>query len=108
MNNIFDISRLSKFIQRQAVLNAPPMLIAAGAIFGMLLVVSILTGYYGPENMEGLKAFFLVVFFFGGFILTSSIFSELHTPHKSYFYLTLPVSTLEKVVGSWILTSRCM
>jgi hypothetical protein len=81
------------------------MLIAAGAIFGMLLIVSILTGYYGPENMEGLLNFFVVVFFLGGFILTSNIFSELHTPQKSYFYLTLPVSTAEKLVGSWILTS---
>ncbi|MDO1448579.1 hypothetical protein Q0590_20045 [Rhodocytophaga aerolata] len=105
MNNIFDIGRLTKFIQRQAVLNAPPILIAAGAIFGTMLIVSILTGYYGPENMEGLKGFFLFVFFLGGFILTSNIFAELHTPLKSYFYLTLPVSTAEKLIGSWILTS---
>jgi hypothetical protein len=105
MNNTFDIQRLFKFIQRQAALNAPPLLIAAGAVFGLLLIVSILTGYYGPENMGGLLIFFIVVFFLGGFILTSNIFSELHTPQKSYFYLTLPVSTLEKMVGSWILTS---
>jgi hypothetical protein len=105
MNNTFDINRLSKFVQRQVALNAPPMLIAAGAVFGTLLIVSILTGYYGPENMEGLLGFYVFVFFLGGFILTSNIFSELHSPQKSYFYLTLPVSATEKLAGSWILTS---
>jgi hypothetical protein len=105
MNNTFDISRLFKFIQRQAALNAPPILIAAGAVFGTMFIVSVLTGYYGPENMEGLLGFYVFVFFLGGFILTSNIFSELHTPQKSYFYLTLPVSAAEKLIGSWLLTS---
>jgi hypothetical protein len=107
MNNIFDSNRLMNFIKRQAVLNAPPILIAAGAVFGTMLIVSILVGYYGngPEDMQGVLNFFVVIFFLGGFILTSNIFSELHTPQKSYFYLTLPVSTAEKLIGSWILTS---
>jgi hypothetical protein len=101
----FNINRLSNFVQRQVSLNLPPMLIAAGGVFGLLLVVSLFTAYFNPEGVRELKGFYLAAFFIGGFIFTSRIFSELNSPQKSYFYLTLPVSTLEKVIGSWVLSS---
>lgn len=104
-SNNFNINRLSNFIQRQIALNTPPMLIAAGAVSGTLLIVSLLVAYYNGHELENLKGFYLTVFFVGGYIFTSNIFSELHTPQKSYFYLTLPVSTLEKTIGSWLLSS---
>lgn len=101
----FNISRLSHFIQRQVALNLTPMLIAAGGIFGLLLVVSVFTAYVDPVDIREISAFYMVTLFIGGFIFTSRIFSELNSPQKSYFYLTLPVSTLEKVIGSWVLSS---
>lgn len=103
--NNFNINRLSNFIQRQVSLNLPPMLIAAGGIFGLLLVISLFSAYFDPTDVRELKGFYLAAFFIGGFIFTSRIFSELNSPQKSYFYLTLPVSSLEKVVGSWLLSS---
>lgn len=103
--NQFNINRLSNFLQRQVALNLPPMLIAAGALFGTLLVVSLLVGYFNPSEVRDLKGFYLAAFFIGGYIFTSRIFAELHSPQKSYFYLTLPVSTLEKLTGSWLLSS---
>ncbi len=104
-SNNFNSNRLFQFIQRQVFLNAPPMLIAAGAVFGTLLVISLLVAYYGGGDLDDLRGFYLTVFFIGGYIFTSNIFSELHTPQKSYFYLTLPVSTLEKTIGSWLLSA---
>ncbi|QHT68745.1 hypothetical protein GXP67_19890 [Rhodocytophaga rosea] len=101
----FNINRLFNFIQRQVSLNLPPMLIAAGGIFGLLLVVSLFVAYFDPRDIREINSFYLTVFFIGGFIFTSRIFSELNSPQKSYFYLTLPVSTLEKVIGSWVLSS---
>jgi hypothetical protein len=45
------------------------------------------------------------VFFLGGYVFASQVFGELHSPQRSYTYLTLPVSTAEKLVGSWLLVS---
>lgn len=103
--NNFDMNRLSHFIQRQVTMNVPPMLIAAGAVFGALLVISLLVAYFNPQEVRDLKGLYMAVFFIAGYILTSRIFSELHSPQKSYAYLTLPVSTLEKLTGSWLLSS---
>jgi len=101
----FNIKRLSNFIQRQVALNLPPMLIAVGAFFGTLLIGSLFIAYFEPGEVRELKAFYLVAFFMGGYVFTSQIFSELHSPQKSYFYFTLPVSTTEKLAGSWLLSS---
>jgi hypothetical protein len=103
--NEINLNRLSYFISRQATLNFHPVLIAAGAIFGLLLVISLLVAYFNPEDLGNLKGLYQSVYFIGGYILTSKIFYELNSPQRSYFLLTLPVSTLEKIIGSWVLTS---
>jgi hypothetical protein len=57
-----------------------------------LLVFDHLPGY----------AFVLIV---GGFVLSSLAFSDLSNNLKRYRYLTLPVSTLEKFLCMWLLTT---
>lgn len=106
-NNYLDFTRLSNFVQRQAVLNLNTMLVAAGAVFGILLVISLAIAYFdgNPDSSENLKITYRFVFFLAGYVFTSRVFSELHSPQKSYAYLTLPVSTTEKVIGSWLLSS---
>jgi hypothetical protein len=69
------------------------------------MLISFLTAYFHPDNLDNMIPLYLVVFFISGFIFTSRVFAELNTPQRSYFFLTLPVSTFEKVLGSWILCS---
>lgn len=104
-NNNFSINRLHHFVLRQLTLNTYPALIAYGAVFGLLLIISLLTAYFNAGHIDNLKGLYLTVFMAGGFIFTSMIFSEMHTPQKSYAYLTLPVSASEKLIGSWLLSS---
>ncbi len=104
-SNSFSINRIYHFILRQLSLSIYPALIAYGAIFGVLLIISLLTAYFASEDIYNLFGLYLTVFMLGGYIFTSRIFSELHVPQQSYAYLTLPVSTSEKVVGSWLLSS---
>ena len=92
------------FIKRQSVLNAKSLMVAALATFGSLLVVSIILGYFF-HNMESLIHIYLVTFYITILVFTSKIFDELHNPQKGYAYLTLPVSTAEKLWGSWILSA---
>ncbi len=85
--------------------NAPVWLIAFGAVAGTLLLISLLVAYLKPENLPGLSGLYYTVMFIGGYVYTSSIFGELHHSQRSYQYLTLPVSTTERLLSSWLLTA---
>lgn len=104
MEKRFDINRMINFIKRQWALNAASLMIGALATFGSLLVVSIILGYFF-HNMTTIIHIYLVTFYITICVFTSKIFDELHNPQKGYAYLTLPVSTAEKLWGSWILSA---
>lgn len=104
--NIFNPNRQYLFVQRQISIFQDRWVIAGAAIFGLLLIFSVGTAIINPVELHGgILGFYSAVFFFGGLILTSQIFSELHSSHQSYSLLTLPASTFEKLIGSWFITS---
>ncbi|WP_299825919.1 hypothetical protein [uncultured Pontibacter sp.] len=105
MNAEFNLTRLGYFIRRQLFLNINAMWIAIAAVVGVLLVISGFTAYFNPTKIYNLVPLYLVVLFVGGYVFTSKIFSELHSPQKSYAFLTLPVSTSEKLLGAWIIAA---
>lgn len=82
------------------------MLIAFSAISGLLIFIAVLTSI-GPRTIhqEAFIALSYVALFLGGFVITSTAFSEMHKPEKSAHYITLPASGLEKVFSSWLSTS---
>ncbi len=45
-----------------------------------------------------------ILFFIGGAIISSSIFKELEKPETGYQYMTLPASSLEKIVAAWLIS----
>jgi hypothetical protein len=104
--NNFNINRLFLLLQRQLIVNKKNLLIAFAACFGTILFIYLLTIYTsGTVIYEPLVALSFVVIFTGGFIFTSIGFNELHAPDKAYQYLTLPATTLEKLLSVWLLTS---
>ncbi|MCC9136867.1 hypothetical protein ACFSKU_09810 [Pontibacter silvestris] len=107
MNPVLDLKRLGYFIKRQLFLNINALWIAIGAVGGALLVISALFAYFNPEvdTLFGLRNLYLVVLFGAGFIFTSMVFNEMNTPQKSVTFLTLPVSTLERLLGAWLVSS---
>ena len=76
--------------------------IAAGAVFGALTVIYLLSLLGGTDNFH---AFFPLVLVVGGTIVTSLAFIDLHLPHKSQAYLLLPVSAVERVIERIITTN---
>ncbi|MEE4176944.1 MAG: hypothetical protein V2I46_05485 [Bacteroides sp.] len=104
-NNTFSFNRLFLLGKRQVVGNFSGLLIAFAAIAGSLLVIALLTGYSSPTSLLNIGPLFYVVLFIGGFVFTSNIFAELHSPQKSIPFLTLPVSKLERLVNAWLLTA---
>ena len=101
----FNLKRLQYFIYRQTVLNIHTLIISGGSIFGVLLLHTIIMSSISPLHVAKMPEFHIGIFFIAGFIFTGKIFSELHDPLKGYFYLTLPVSNLERLIGSWLLSS---
>jgi len=102
----FNSTRLFYLLRRELVINYKLFLTDAAAVGGFLLLLlmsdSYVRGYldYGPFVTT-----FYFFFFLGGAIFTSKIFGELQHPEKSYRYLTLPASTLEKLITKWLLST---
>lgn len=108
MNSVLDLKRLSYFTKRQLYLNMGALWMALAAVVGALLIISALFAYFKsnePQTLVGLRNLYLVVFFIAGFIFTSSVFNEMNSPQKSFTFLTLPVSTTERLVGAWFISS---
>lgn len=82
-------------------------MMALAIIIGILFFLGLLlTPVFEPgltyfEHSSG-YAFTLLT---GGFILSSMAYRDLGNPLKRYNYLTLPVSTLERFLSMWLLTS---
>ena len=102
----FNINRLYLLIQRQLVVNKKNLFIAFAACFGTILTIFLFIIYGSATVLYiPLIAISFSVIFIGGYIFTSIGFNELHTPDKAYQYLTLPATTLEKLLSVWLLTS---
>ena len=104
-NNTFNVPRLYLLIRRQVFSHGKSLLIAFAGVSGFLLFISILTAYFSPDQLSGLRNLYLTVMFISGYIFTSNSFNELHQIQKSYSYLTLPVSTTERLAGNWLITA---
>ena len=79
-------------------------LISVGTVTAVLLLFFLVSTASGRQSGTYLSIFGLILFF-GGFLFTSSSFSDLHDKHKCTLFLTLPGSNLEKFLGKLILTS---
>jgi hypothetical protein len=79
-------------------------LISVGTLVVVLLLFFFVSTVSGRQGGSYLPIFGLILFI-GGFLFTSSSFSDLHHKHKSALFLTLPSSNLEKFLGKLILTS---
>ena len=60
----------------------------------------ILTAFSGPGD----SFLYWIGLFFGGAMISSSAFKELHDAGSSISYLTLPCSTLTRLLSTWLLT----
>lgn len=106
-NSIFSIERVGYLLIRQLRLNSQVLLIAGAAVAGVLTFILSLRVIFGHSPLDAVTFFgnILPYFFAGGYVFTSTIFSELRTPHRGYLYLTLPASTLEKLTVAWLISS---
>lgn len=103
-DNIFNRNRFFVLIRNDLFTGYRNLLIAGGAIAGALLTIYLLTTW-NNSNSDFHRTFFPMVIFFGGYLMTSMIFKDMHEKQRNYIYLTLPASTLEKFLSRLLLTS---
>lgn len=103
-SNIFNVNRLYLLTRRHLFSNLTGWIIAFSSLSGVLLVISLLVAYFQPGSLAMLTPVYLTIMFLGGYIFTSSIFSELNEPRRATHYLTLPVSVTERLASAWLLT----
>ncbi|NBB77374.1 MAG: hypothetical protein GVY02_08345 [Bacteroidetes bacterium] len=107
MSNNFQFQRTQLLIKRYFALNRKQWGVGFLSIGGFLIAISVpqyisdffnLTGG-GFGSLRDTAIFFYV---FGGLILSSSVFSEIHKPTTSFQYFTLPATTGEKLAAAWL------
>lgn len=104
-NNILDLRRLYYLVRRQILSSSKIWLIGFGAVAGSLLLITLLSALPQPAETRDLSGLYYVVLFLGGYVFTSQVFSELHTPQRSIQFLSLPVSTTERLLSAWLITA---
>lgn len=118
MSNYLSATRLGRFLLKDLVEGYRPLVIAAGAVTGVLLLNYLL----GPLSGGGLQresellasgaanptihiAYFGMTLFIAGFIITSRAFVEVHIKNRNHDWLMLPASSLEKCLSRLLLTT---
>ncbi len=106
--NKFNFKRVIYLTNRQLATGAKPCIIgmlAAGGFLLSIFILHITLVTKGSFNLNAYSTIGFVIFYLGGYIYTSNIFSELQSPLKSHFYLTLPAKPEEKLISAWLLSS---
>ena len=105
--NFFDFTRFWWLLKLELFRSRKGVLMTFLVIFGMLFFVGMLLALATEPQLKSFEhsegyAYSLIL---GGFILSSLAYSDLGSTLRRYTYLSLPVSTLERFVSMWILTS---
>jgi hypothetical protein len=108
--NSFSSDRVLLLCKRHIAMNRKTWGIGFAAVFGLLAVMwyyPILTPgtpwhRFSTEALLSAGTFFYIG---GGLFLTSFIFDELHSSSTAFLTLTLPATSLEKLVASWLVSA---
>ncbi len=104
MNSILNPKRFLHLILNELVSNYKAILIAIGSVFGVLLIINVASvGSYKEWNFN--LVFYPLVLFIGGFVVSSMAFSELFIKPRNIHYLSLPASSVEKLLAKLLLTT---
>lgn len=110
VSNSVSAERVLLLAKRTFFINKKNWLTGFAAIFGILTVIWLLPLFNDTQpwhhyHAAALLPAALFLFQLGGLIMTSRIFSELHSPATAFLQLTLPVTPLEKLGCAWLITA---
>jgi hypothetical protein len=95
MNEVFSLKRFFNASKSEVLLHRKNILITAGAILGLMLIISIGSiNSTGQWNMH--LIFYPLILLIGGTVTSSMVFNDLHQWPKNMHYLMTPASMFEK------------
>ncbi|REL33465.1 hypothetical protein DYD21_11890 [Rhodohalobacter sp. SW132] len=100
----FSKDRFFQLIKRTLVLNQKKWGIALAGGFGTLLLLVLIINTSHTQGRQFVVSIGLILYQFGGYILTAGIFSELNSKSSSPQLFTLPATTFEKFFTAWFLS----
>ena len=103
-NQYFSPRRFFLLLKRDFLTYYRTILITAAAIGGFVIFVSTVSAFTGKAGNFHPVVYFLLLYT-GGFIVSSRAFREIYNSQKSYTYVALPGSLLEKFSERLIATS---
>lgn len=104
IEGVFNPQRLFLLLRRDFAHGYRAVLTAMAAVGGVLIVLSFLS-MLGRAGQDFYTPFYVGLLFLGGFLFSSSAFREMHQQGSGSFYLTLPGTTLEKLLSKLLVTS---
>jgi len=101
-NNYFSVKRFLKTISTDLLSNAQNLSLAAGSLCGVLIFI---LSYYASVNEANhyWPGIYSAVFFIAGLVVTGMLFGELSNKSRSFFYLLIPASIIEKFLSKIII-----
>jgi hypothetical protein len=103
-NEHFSWYRLFLLLKRDFLTHYRTILMASATIAAFVILASALSAFTQGGVDFHQKLYFMLLYV-GGFIVASRAFRETFNSQKSYTYITLPGSPLEKFIGRWISTT---
>ena len=107
LKNYFDGSRFWLLLKMELFRSRKGLLMTFVISFGLLFFGGLLLDCAMEKRkiFDGHSSNYVFHLMIGGFILSSLAFNDLSDTLKRHHYLTLPVSTFEKFICMWLLTS---
>jgi|AntRauTorckE5430_2_1112549.scaffolds.fasta_scaffold02430_4 hypothetical protein len=102
----FNITRLGLLLKRHFLVSGKKYAVGIAIGTGVVLVLSlanILNG--GTAQISQFNQYALFTYLIGGIIVSSMAFAEINKPETGYQLMTLPASSLEKFISTWLFTS---
>jgi hypothetical protein len=107
LTNYFEISRFWMLLKMELYKGRNAILMGFVLMFGLLFFVGLLLDIIVEKEKVTYEftEYYASSLILGGCIFSSLAFNDLSSTLKRYQYLTLPVSTFEKFLCMWLLTS---
>ncbi len=97
-------ARVATLMRHDIVTQSKSVLTGFGALAGVVIALFLIASATGGGN-DFHTSLFINILVIGGFVVSSTAFSELNDPKTGIHYLMLPGSSLEKYVAKLLLTS---
>ncbi len=111
MNQIFDIKRSLRYALLKLEVNKKLIILSLAGFFGFAFIITFFIANFSAhnENINAINGFhmgtFIFMLFVGIVVLAGRTFHDMNTPERSIAQLMLPVSTFERFLLHFLVTT---